>query len=772
LYSVINISGLGIGLATAILILLWVQDELSFDDFHENRDDIYRVVEYWNLPQGSDRPVAETPYPLGPAFVETYPEISRSVRLYIGNTQLIGYNDTAFYENGLCFADSVFFRFFSFPLKQGDPETVLRGLNSLVISESIAEKYFGDEDPLGKSLTLNNQDELTITGIMYDVPQNSHLQFNFVVNLDFPVRNGRLARWVDHMYYTYIQLSEGADPAGLGAKIENYLIDNNYGSTRINLYLQPLKNVYLRSIYPRDVGSFGMNKYIYVYIFSVVALIVLAIGCINFMNLATAQSANRAREIGVRKAAGAYRNHIIKQFMGESVLISFLALLFAMIAVYILLPEYNALTGKSFSIVHFTDGKLPAGLLIITLITGLLAGSYPSLYLSSFQPVNVFKSGYRSGTKSHVFRRMLVIIQFTLALVLLIGTFVINDQLSFMRNKNLGLNKENMIQLRVRGSLRQNYETFKNELLKNVNIKNVALSGGDLTRDMNSTSGVDWEGNNEQYSVSWSCNFVDYDFVKTLDLKIIAGRDFSREFASDDSAAYILNETGAAILGFDKPVGKRFSLWGIDGIIIGIVKDFHFKSLHSEISPLCMLIRPDWASRIFARINSENIPETIAYIEEAYKKFCPEYPFRFTFLDQNYGRLYESEERISNLFQYFSLLAIFVSCLGLFGLSSFIAGQRTKEIGIRKVFGASRAGLVLLLSKEFLKWVIAANIIAWPVAWFVMRYWLGNFAYRAEIGLSVFLISGILAIVIALLTVSIRTLKASGANPVDSLRYE
>jgi ABC-type antimicrobial peptide transport system permease subunit len=520
------------------------------------------------------------------------------------------------------------------------------------------------------------------------------------------------------------------------------------------------------------MGGTSQGKALYVYIFSVVAVLVLLIACINFMNLATAKSANRAKEIGVRKVSGASKNNLIKQFMGESFFMALLALLFALICVAVLLPEFNSLTGKNLNGMSIIDGSMFFYSLVLALITGLLAGVYPAIYLSSFSPSCVLKGKLRSGTKSRYFRGALVVFQFSLSIILLLGTFIIRDQLTYMQDKNLGINKDNIIYMEMRGKLKNNHDVFRTELAKHPEIKSVTTSSELPTNIRWATTGVDWEGKIPGYRIHWSVMSVDFDYIDTFGLEILEGRNFSKEMSTDTNAAYIINETGAAVLGNESAIGKKFSLWDTEGTIIGVTRDFHINSLHEQIEPLIIKVNPHWNSFVYVKISSNYIRDVIAIIEEIHQRMNPDYPFQFHFLDAEYEDIYLSEKRTGRLFQYFSFLAIFISCLGLFGLSSFMAEQRTKEIGIRKVLGAKVSAILLQLLRDFTKWVLIANVIAWPIGYYAMKQWLKNFAYQTDFDWNIFLLSGVITLLIAVTTVGFKSLRVATANPVDSLRYE
>jgi len=771
-FSFINIAGLGLGLAISLFIFLWVHDELSYDRFHKNTDNLCRVVEQWVTSAGTINPSASTPYPLGPALKDNYPEVEESLHLIIQYSTLVEHEEKRFYENRFAFADANFYSIFSFPLIQGSPEAVLKDLNALVLSQSMAKKYFGNEDPIGKILTVNSRHDFVITGVMQDMPHNSHIQVGFMGNFEYLIANDWSKRWVDHQYYTYLLLRPDTDMATFGAKIKTYINDNDYDPTTIHVALQPLKDIHLRSNFNYDLGGPSQGKALYIYIFSLVAVIVLLIACINFMNLATAKAANRAKEIGVRKVSGASKSHLIKQFMGESFFMSLLALLFALIVVVLLLSQFNSLTGKNLSSGAIFNGSMIFYLLALTVITGLLSGTYPAIFLSSFRPSYILKGKLRSGSKSRYFRRALVVVQFSLSIILLMGTIVIQDQISYMQDKNLGIKKDNVAYMKMRGKFRDDHIAFRAELDRYPEINKLSTSSALPLNITWGTTGVDWEGRNPEQRIHWRILSVDFDYIDMFGLEIVEGRGFSQEITTDTDNAYVINEAGAKALGYEQPVGKRFALWDTEGTIIGVVRDFHISSLHEGIEPLIIKVHPSWNSIIFLNIDNEHIKDVLARIESLHQRMNPEYPFEFHFLNTEYEALYRSEERTETLLQFFSMVAIFISCLGLFGLSSFMAEQRTKEIGIRKVFGAKVPGILLQLLKDFTKWVLIANLIAWPIGYYVIQKWLNNFAYRTNFDWMVFIYSGIATLMIAAVTVGAKSLKAARANPIDSLRYE
>jgi ABC-type antimicrobial peptide transport system permease subunit len=770
-YTFINIAGLAIGIACCILILLWVRDELSFDGFHEKADRLYRVVEQQYYAGGELFPVAVTPAPLAPALKDEVPEIANAMRIERSPRLLIRYGDRMFNESDIALADPSLFAMFSFRLLKGDPDTALKKMNSIILTEAMAEKYFGDEDPLNKDLKIGNMYDLTVTGVVENVPPNSHLQFNFIIPFEILKMAGdSLNQWGNNSYFTYVELAENANASAAQEKITGFL-KKHMPETRTTLHLQPLKRIHLYSDFTADVPGHGDIKY--VYIFSLVALFVLLIACINFMNLTTARSGNRAREVGMRKVTGAHKADIVKQFLGESMIFAFIAFLLALGIVLLLLPAFNNLSGKQLSLFTGESFDLLAALIGVAILTGLFSGSYPVLYLSSFQPVTVLKGALKSGPRSATFRRMLVVIQFSLSIFLIIATSVIHSQLEYIRNKKLGYEKEHVIYQRIGMNDVRYYEPYKREALTSPNILGVSWSHQLPAYIVNSTSSVNWPGKDPNESILMHNTAVDYDFIDTMNMEIVDGRDFSREFPTDEKEAFILNEQAAKLLGEDSAVGKPFTLWDIKGKVIGVVKNFHFKSLNTHVEPLVIrLVKPQPYSYMFIKVRGENVTESIKYLEKTWRDIATVFPFEYQFLDEYYDRTYRAEQRMGKLFNAFTTLAIFIACLGLLGLASFMAEQRTKEIGIRKVLGASVSNIILLLSREFVLLVTISNVLAWPLAYYFMNKWLENYAYHASVNLFFFLVSALAALGIALLTVSYQAIRAASSNPIDSLRYE
>jgi putative ABC transport system permease protein len=767
-YSFINIAGLAIGIACCILILLWVQDELGYDRFHKNVNEIYRVIAEESLPSGEQVQYVPTPPALAPALKEDFTEIVNASRIRPGGRTLVKYGDKLFYEERVIFTEASFFELFTFPFIRGDSKTALSDPFSIVLTEEMAEKYFGEEDPMAKILRIGNQFDFQVTGVIENIPPNSHLRFDFYVPFILLTRFGQdINRWDDNSYYTYVLLQKNVPYQSVKEKISSSIKKHRPVDTH-TLDLQPLTRTHLYSNFLFDIGEHGDIKY--VFIFSVLASFILIIACINFMNLATARSGHRAKEIGMRKVIGANRKDIIKQYLGESILLSFIALIFAVLLIELFLPAFSSLSGKTLKLDLFSNGQVIFGLIGIAIISGILSGSYPAFFISAFRPVKALKGVLKTGGKSSSFRKILVVAQFAITIALIIGTVVVFNQLNFIKNRKLGYEKEHLLYIPLNGEILRKYEAVKNELLKNPNFINVTLSSDLPTDTVHRWGGLDWPGKNPEDSREIYFYTVDFDFVKTFRIEMKEGRDFSINFPTDKSN-YIVNEKAASVMGLEKPVGQWFSLRGEKGTIIGVMKDFNFKSVRTEVEPLILRIA-NYYNYMFVRIRPGHTHEAISFLKRNWKSYSPNFPLEYHFLDAQFDNLYLAEHRLGTIFKYFTFLAVFIACLGLLGLAAFMAEQRTKEIGIRKVLGAKVSGIVLMLSKEFAKWVLIANIIAWPVAYFAMSNWLQNFAYRTSIGIWTFVLSAALALTIALLTVSFQAVKAATSNPVDSLRYE
>ncbi|HNP18614.1 MAG TPA: ABC transporter permease [Fulvivirga sp.] len=765
-YALVNIFGLTVGLTSVILIVLYVNDELSYDKFHSDYDRIYRVVENQYYADQPVFPVAVTPGPLAPSLKADFPEIEYATRVNFNNDRF-DYGNESFIESG-AFVDKDFFNVFSFNLIKGNPESVFNQINALVIDENLAAKYFADVDPIGKLIKLNGNKEMIVTGVMQNVPENSHIKFSYLMSTDLLRTHwdGLDNAWGNNTLYTYVKVQDGIKLNELNSKIKEQIKRNREGSVT-DIYLQPLTAIHLDEVnFTADVD--GKGNIVYVDIFSIVALFILFIACINFMNLATARSMKRAKEVGLRKTVGASRYQLIYQFLGESILMSTIATLLAILLVDLLLPAFNNLAGKSLEL-HLLDSangfKILLLLFAAAIATGVLAGSYPAVFLSSFKPTTVLKGQKVKG--GGLFRKVLVVLQFTVSIVLLIGTITISNQLDYIQSKNLGINKDQVVYIR---SLSDDYQIFKDELENQQGIISVGLSNQHPAYVQNSTSGISWEGANPDETILIHLEAVDPGYIPTMQIELVAGRNFSDQIKSDTSAV-IINETALKLIGYTDPIGAKLFA-GDERTIIGVAKDFNFKSVHQAIEPLVLFMDPDRYSRTFIKIDKENIKESMAKIKAEWIKLNPESTFNATFLDEDFNQLYASEQRTSTLFNFFSVLAIIISCLGLFGLSSYMAEQRTKELSIRKVLGASIGSLFYLVSKDFTALVLLAFLIAIPISTYFMNSWLDSFAYKIHLGATVFILAGVSALVIALVTVSYQSLNAAKSNPVNTLKGE
>ena len=772
-YSLINISGLAIGLTVCMLIVLWVADEWSFDRFHTNANRIYRVYRNESATQRKATSVL-TPPPMAAALKRDFPEVIKATRFGWWRRSLVTYKDKSFNEPGFRNVDPDFFTMFSFLLVKGDPETVFENPYSIVLTEKTAAKYFGEEDPIGKTLTVNNSYDVIITGVIRNESLNSSLEFDFLspfeILLKESIGENNADNWGFNSFGTYVMLESSASVENLNQKLTGYL--KKYAEEDTDeLVLQPLTDIHLFSNLGHDLHNRGAIKY--VWIFSGLAVFVLLIACINFMNLTTARSANRAREVGLRKAVGAGRPQLIRQFFSESILMALFALVIAFFLLEFLLPLFNTLSGKQLTSAWRDNATLFLGFIGLSLLTGIISGIYPALFLSSFQPIRILKGNLRSSGANPLFRKVLVVFQFTLSVFLIIGTIIISRQLSYIRSIDLGFNREHVIHISIHGELHEKYSAIRERFLQNPDVLHVTASMSLPTSIQGSPGTPMWEGRPPDAKMEIKADFVDYDYLETFEVPLVEGRSFSREFPTDQETAFIVNEEAVRRMGLEKPVvGKRFGFWNIDGQIIGVMKDAHFQSLHQKIEPLVFKMFPDWLRRMYVKFRSDNVAAVLASLRKTWEEMSLGYPFEYQFLDEDFDNLYRSEARLEKIFQSFAALAVFIACLGLFGLASFFAEQRTKEIGIRKVLGSSTASIVALLNHEFLKCIAAANLIAWPIAYFAMRAWLQKFAYRTGIEIGIFLLAAALGLAAALLTVSLQTLRAARANPADSLKYE
>ena len=769
-FSLINISGLALGMICSLLITLWLKDELLMDKFHANDKRLYRVMENQHY-SGSISTFPSTPGILAENIVKDIPEIKMASQFLWEEQPLFTVGDTYDKEKGR-YAQKDFLKMFSFKLAKGDPATALARPDAVVLTKKLAEKYFKKEDAMGKIIKIDNKDNVIVTGILEDIPEASSIKFDFLMNYERWLKQNDWAKeWGNNGPRCYVVLSENTSFEQANAKVKNYLRTKNKDSN-VDLFLQNFGESYLYSNW--EAGKQNGGRIEYVRIFSVVAIVILLIACINFMNLATAKSLKRSKEIGVRKVVGARKKQLIAQFIGESLFISFLAMCLSVIGVFFILPAFNSLTEKhlTLGIMDFSSIGL---ILLLTIVTGLIAGSYPALFMSSLNAITVLKGKMKLNTGANFFRKGLVVFQFSLSVILIMGMIVIFRQINYINNKNLGFNKENLLYMPLEGALGKNFETFKQELQRQPGIKSVTSAQSDPLEVGSSTVGVRWPGKDTTKLLLFNTNPITYDYVKTMGIQLVTGRDFSTVFGTD-TMNYLINEAAARQIGYKEPVGKELTMWGDKGTIIGLMKDYHTNSLHQAIEPLILrLFKKSWNSywgSVIIRTEAGKTKLAIASMEKTFKEFNPGFPFRYYFTDDELAHNYKAENTVSQLSRYFAFLAIFISCLGLFGLVMFTAEQRTKEIGIRKVLGASVTGIVQMLSKDFLKLICISFIIGFPFAWWLMSKWLQNYAYRIPIVWWMFALAGVEALFIALITISFQAIKAARSNPVKSLRTE
>ncbi|HAN17358.1 MAG: hypothetical protein A2X13_00745 [Bacteroidetes bacterium GWC2_33_15] len=786
-YSLINIGGLAIGLASFIFIILYIEDELKYDKFHEKADRIYRVNRLYNS-NDVDEDAATCSFPCAPTLEIDYPNlIEKTVRFFNfmrpefffdyqkSETEIIKYNEKNFYM-----ADSTVFDIFTFPFIAGDPETALDRPGTMVITESTAKRYFGDENPIGKSLRAEEGFNFEITGVIKDIPSQSHFKIDLLGSLNtfrqFN-RNGQFpTTWIWNPCWSYVLLKEGVTHEQLDAKFPEFY-ENHYTDLKnadVTLYTQALTDIHLKSHHVYEMRT--NSNILYVYILSIVAAIVLALACINFMNLATASSAGRAKEIGLKKVFGSYRSQITFQFLSEAIVQSFLAMLIAIFLVELLIPAFNNFTGKEIANGFFISFKVLAFILGLGLIVGLFAGTYPAFFLSAFQPLKVLKGTLKGGARNATARKVLVVIQFTISISLIIGTMVVYNQLQFLRNTDIGFNKEQIILLKNKGQLFRNYQAFKDELLKHKNIKYVT-GMEDVLGVNHNTRDYEIEGLTPGQRFYIPAFLVDWDFVETFDIKVVEGRAFSRDFPSDTVNAIMINETMAKDLGWTnaEAIGKRITSRDGDERVIGVVKDFNAMSLHRPMNKFVIDIfrRPQAFSQYIAiKVDTKNYAEVLKYIQDKWTEFVPTRPFEYDFMDTQLDNLYKDELKFGRFSLMLTILAILIASMGLVGLTSFLAEQRTKEIGIRRALGSTSGGIIKLMSKEFLILMIISNMIAWPVTYYVTTNWLEGYSKHISTNWWLFILSGLISLFIALVIIAYRAYKTAMLNPAHTLRYE
>lgn len=785
LYSFINMTGLAIGMASCLLIALYVQHELSYERYHTRHDRIYRVIQaFRSSDKGQHALPAPEDYqvwgcaPVGPALAADFPQIEKTVQFMSPLSLLLQYGDKRLQQENLVCMDSTAFDVFSWKLLQGDPHTALTAPYSIVLTQSVAKKFFGRENAVGKSLRVDNSDNYTVTGIVEDPPSNSQISFNGLISMTTArkMRNDIFNYWGYVDFYTYFLLKDKAAIGSVKAGIPSFLrrhINENPGYT---IAFERLDDAYLHSKAARQPGPTGSITNIY--LFSCVGFIILLIACVNFMNLSTARSLERAKEVGVRKVLGVQPGALRRQFLVESVLISIAAAVLAIVLTGLSLPLVSRLSGKAFNADSFFTVKGVAGMVILVIATGLLAGSYPAWYLSRFRPAAVLKGVFQPSRNSVSMRKSLVVFQFTLSIALIAATGIVYAELKFLNRHDLGFKKDQMIILDFEGDqqVRQEIEPIKKALADQPGVLSVAASRA-VPGEFLPNAGTSIQGPDGKMQSNGPLIYeIDFDFIPCLNIPLVAGRNYSRSFPADSTGSMIINEAAARMFGYTNPadaVGKKFSQWGRKGTIIGIVKDFNFRSLHTAVEPLTLRYgMPGNLNRILVSIKGDRIPSTIAALEKTWVKMAPQRPFLYHFLDESFNRQYETDQHFGYLFSLFSCLAIFIACLGLFGLATFTAQQRIKEIGIRKVLGASVPGIVMLISRDFLRLVCISIIIAVPLCIWVMKQWLNDFAYRITIGPGIFALTAVVVLLIAFATISWQSIKASLVNPIHCLRNE
>ena len=769
LFSTVNILGLALGIGSALLIFLWVNDELEFDHFHANSDRLYRIMENQTYTDGRIYTFAATPGPMAPFIKDKFPEIEKATRYTWEVQNLFQLDDKSFFEMGR-YVDQDFLEMFSFPFVKGDLNTALKDKSSIVITEKMANKYFGDGDALGKDFLLNTRNSFKVTGVIKDPPKNSTIQFDYLLPFQFFFDENRnwIDQWGNNNIRTYILLRADANAADFENKIKHEIKEHNEDSN-VELFLQPFRDAYLYGDFENGKQAGGRVEQ--VRIFFVVAILVLIIACINFMNLSTAQATKRAKEVGLRKVIGAVPSQLFRQFMGESFLTVCLSSVIALLMAFLLLPKFNELTSKALSL-YVIDGRTILIFVGIILFTAFVAGSYPAVFISEFKPVQVLKGQLKSGSNAGFFRKILVVVQFSLSIFLIISTAVVFRQMTFMGNRDIGFDRENVFHMWMEGDVRTKFETFRQRLLSEPGIESVTAASQLPIEIGNSTMGLQWEGKDPDAQILFSNIDVDFEFIQTMKMRMLEGRPFDRTRVTDTSA-YIVNETAAAKFGFkDGTANQDLTMWDRKGKIVGVVKDFNFGSLHSAVEPLVIRMSMNNIGLVLVRTKQHETEAALASAEKLWKEYAPGYPFRYSFLNQDWEGFYKAEAQRGKVFNTLAILSIFISCLGLFGLSAFSAERRTKELGIRKTLGASTQGLVRLMGKEFTFLVLIAACIGCPLGWYAMTLWLSNYAYHIDVGVITLILAALICMMVSLITIAYHSIKVAASDPVKSLRYE
>jgi putative ABC transport system permease protein len=774
LYTLINIIGLTIGITCSLLILIFIKHEFSFDRFHDKKDNLQRIVFEMVTPERRTLSPQMTA-PAGPAMVEAFPEVVRSTRFSCREDGYFSYEEKAYREEGLFYADSSLFDMFSFELLAGDPHTALTEPYSVVLGQETAMRIFGDKDPMGETVRWNNRDDLTVTGVVKEPPANSHLQFSSLISFSSRYQDRRYYMdWNGGMqYYHYLELLPGTDDVALEKKFPDFMYENinhlyeSHGIS-INAFLQPIERIHLRSDFVGEIAPTGSMTNIYIY--AAIAIFVLFIACINFMNLTTAMATKRAKEVGMRKVFGAARTNLVRQFLGESIVMSMIGLVISLVLIEILLPVFGSMVDRKLELYQWSNLDLIIGIPILVLLVGILAGSYPAFYLSAFKPVSVLKGLFKGKKSFSGIRNSLVLIQFAISIVLIICTLVIYAQLGFIRSKDLGYDQDNILILNFTSeSFTQKYEPLKD-----------ALSGIPDVISSSATSEIPGKGftsngyRPEGYDHTLMIHkvAVDFDYIRTIGLQVTNGREFSKDITTDRDA-YLINETLARHLDWTEPVGKTIFRGNRDHTVLGVVKDFHFAPVHQKIAPLIFDMNPNLGyDHLLVRFRTTNLAGLISDIQQVWRKIDPNEPFEYHFMDEVFDAAYRTEQRMSSLLLYFAILAIVIACMGLFGLALFNTEQRTREIGVRKVFGSSVSGVIFLISSKFSRWVVLANILAWPVAYLIVRKYMQMYAYKINLPVWIFFLAAAGVYLLAIITISLQSYRAGVTNPGDALRYE
>ncbi|HUU05196.1 MAG TPA: ABC transporter permease [Patescibacteria group bacterium] len=755
-YSFINIFGLSVGIACFIMISLWVRHELSYDRFHQKAERIYLVEDYEKYSDGEELRFSVNPPLLAPTLAKDYPEVEAAVRFRSLSDKVFRRKDSVFSEKGLAFCDPSFFQVFDFRFISGDPDLALRNPRSIILTRQMAEKYFGKENPLGQTLEVDNRLELTVSGVVEDVPSNSSLLYNFLVPLDLSKEfDSPLDSWGYYAYKTFILLKKNTDFRAVSGKIKTE-IKRHEPEAIVELSLRPLTDIH-----------FSLNR-LSLPIFSLLAVLILLTACINYMNLATARAVNRAKEISLRKVVGATKIKITCQFYGESLFFSFMGLIGGLILAGILMPFFNHLSGMTLALSLLADGPMVYLLLVTTLVTGIIAGSYPAFYLSLFNPIGILRGSFKIGKNAATLRKILVTFQFIIGITLIVSTLIINRQLHFIKNRDLGFDKQGVLCLSLKGESKNKIDVLRNRILPISGIRHVAAVSAPPAGNLNSRIISDWQGSRPNQQILVYMLAADPDFSRTLNIRMAQGRFFSDRFSADQKEGIVVNEAAIKAMGMTAPLGKEM----MEHRIIGVMKDFHFYSLHSRVQPLAVLYQKEELEYLMIKIGRADVSGLLSSLTKIWRQTVPHSPFEFTFYDDFIDRQYGQDRQIGEIINAFSMLTIIIACLGLLGLAAFSCRQRTKEIGIRKALGASLPKILFMLLKEFNKWILLANLVAWPLAYLVMSNLLRLYAFRISLNAWDFLLAGIAVLLAATATVSFEAVKAARANPVDSLRYE